>query len=408
VTRDGWLDIAFRGMDSNAVDAQPSINKSGWTSIYFLISIVVLSFIWLSTIVAVVCEHYKRASKLNGETHMLTPEQQEWAEVLRIKRREAELRMLDDDATNAPRFFLRKAAFVAAYHPRFESFIIASILLNAVFMASYHEGQSMWYSDTQRAANVFFAWIFLLELTLKMIALFPRRFFAESWNRFDFIIVMASIPDLAGADFLGTTVLRVIRLGRVLRLFKQAKGLRAVFDTCLNSVESAFNVIFLIFMLMFVYAVLGMSLFGDYETVESLRTGRVENFRSFGSSLMVLLRVITRDEWKRIMIDTMKCEYNLDGVAANCTRVFVPAIYFTSFILIGAYFLLSLIIAVILNKFTENAANEGLLSTANIFVTIRRKLLLDMFTSKMKMKVQTLSQPRADPRRGGATRRRGK
>jgi len=408
VTRDGWLDIAFRGMDSNAVDAQPSINKSGWTSIYFLISIVVLSFIWLSTIVAVVCEHYKRASKLNGETHMLTPEQQEWAEVLRIKRREAELRMLDDDATNAPRFFLRKAAFVAAYHPRFESFIIACILLNAVFMASYHEGQSMWYSDTQRAANVFFAWIFLLELTLKMIALFPRRFFAESWNRFDFIIVMASIPDLAGADFLGTTVLRVIRLGRVLRLFKQAKGLRAVFDTCLNSVESAFNVIFLIFMLMFVYAVLGMSLFGDYETVESLRTGRVENFRSFGSSLMVLLRVITRDEWKRIMIDTMKCEYNLDGVAANCTRVFVPAIYFTSFILIGAYFLLSLIIAVILNKFTENAANEGLLSTANIFVTIRRKLLLDMFTSKMKMKVQTLSQPRADPRRGGATRRRGK
>lgn len=408
VTRDGWLDIAFRGMDSNAVDAQPSLNKSGWTSIYFLISIIVLSFVWISTIVAVVCEHYKRASELNGETRMLTPEQQEWAEVLRIKRREAELRMLEDDSSNAPRFFIRKAAFAAAYHPRFESFIIACILLNAVFMASYHEGQSMWYSDTQRATNVFFAWIFLLELTLKMIALFPRRFFAESWNRFDFIIVVASIPDLAGADFLGTTVLRVIRLGRVLRLFKQAKGLRAVFDTCLNSVESAFNVIFLIFMLMFVYAVLGMSLFGEYDTVESLRTGRVENFRNFGSSLMVLLRVITRDEWKRIMIDTMKCEYDFDGVAANCTRIFVPAIYFTSFILMGAYFLLSLIIAVILNKFTENAANEGLLSTANIFVTIRRKLLLDMFTSKMKMKVQTLSQARAGPRRGGATRRRGK
>lgn len=408
VTRDGWLDIAFRGMDSNAVDAQPSLNKSGWTSIYFLISIIVLSFVWISTIVAVVCEHYKRASELNGETPMLTPEQQEWAEVLRIKRREAELRMLEDDSSNVPRFFIRKAAFAAAYHPRFESFIIACILLNAVFMASYHEGQSMWYSDTQRATNVFFAWVFLLELTLKMIALFPRRFFAESWNRFDFIIVVASIPDLAGADFLGTTVLRVIRLGRVLRLFKQAKGLRAVFDTCLNSVESAFNVIFLIFMLMFVYAVLGMSLFGDYETVESLRTGRVENFRNFGSSLMVLLRVITRDEWKRIMIDTMKCEYDFDGVAANCTRIFVPAIYFTSFILVGAYFLLSLIIAVILNKFTENAANEGLLSTANIFVTIRRKLLLDMFTSKMKMKVQTLSQARAGLRRGGATRRRGK
>ena len=408
VTRDGWLDIAFRGMDSNAVDAQPSLNKSGWTSIYFLISIIVLSFVWISTIVAVVCEHYKRASELNGETRMLTPEQQEWAEVLRIKRREAELRMLEDDSSNAPRFFIRKAAFAAAYHPRFESFIIACILLNAVFMASYHEGQSMWYSDTQRATNVFFAWVFLLELTLKMIALFPRRFFAESWNRFDFIIVVASIPDLAGADFLGTTVLRVIRLGRVLRLFKQAKGLRAVFDTCLNSVESAFNVIFLIFMLMFVYAVLGMSLFGEYDTVESLRTGRVENFRNFGSSLMVLLRVITRDEWKRIMIDTMKCEYDFDGVAANCTRIFVPAIYFTSFILMGAYFLLSLIIAVILNKFTENAANEGLLSTANIFVTIRRKLLLDMFTSKMKMKVQTLSQARAGPRRGGATRRRGK
>jgi hypothetical protein len=138
---------------------------------------------------------------------------------------------------------------------------------------------------------------------------------------------------------------------------------------------------------MFVYAVLGMNLFGDYET--TYPSGRVENFRNFGASLMVLLRVITRDNWKRIMFDTMKCEYNVDGVAANCSYIFVPALFFTSFILLGAYVLLSLIIASILDKFTENAVNEGLLSTANIFVTVRRKLLLDTFSTKLKMKLDS-------------------
>ena len=65
------------------------------------------------------------------------------------------------------------------------------------------------------------------------------------------------------------------------------------------------------------------------------------------------------------------------------------ALFFTSFILLGAYVLLSLIIASILDKFTENAVNEGLLSTANIFVTVRRKLLLDTFSTKLKMKLDS-------------------
>jgi len=387
VTRDGWLSVAFQGMDSTDTDLQPSLNNSGWTAIYFLSFIVILSFVWLSMIVALVCESYKKACVLSNSTQTLNAEQQEWAEVLRMKKHDAELKILDDDTTGAPRFFIRKSAYSLATNPRFEAFIVGCIIANTITMASYHDGQPKAYAEIQRAANVFFSWIFLLELSLKMVALFPKRYFSERWNVFDFIIVVASIPDLAGVDFAGTTVLRVIRLGRALRLFKQAKGLRTVFNTLLSSFESAFNVVFLIFMLMFVYAVLGMNLFGDYET--TYPSGRVENFRNFGASLMVLLRVITRDNWKRIMFDTMKCEYNVDGVAANCSYIFVPALFFTSFILLGAYVLLSLIIASILDKFTENAVNEGLLSTANIFVTVRRKLLLDTFSTKLKMKLDS-------------------
>lgn len=202
---------------------------------------------------------------------------------------------------------------------------------------------------------------------------------------FDFIVVVASIPDLVGINFVGTSILRVLRLGRVLRLFKKAKGLRAIFATCVLAMVSIFQVIFLIFMLMFVYAVLGMTLFQDYET--KTMTGRNENFRDFGASLAVLFRVITRDNWKRTMFDTMECAYDVDGIAANCTRVVVPALFFVTFILMGSYVLVSLITAAILEKFTEAAIEEGLLSTANLFTTVRRKLLLDMFSMKLKLRL---------------------
>lgn len=398
VTRDGWLDVAFQGMDSTGVDKQPSLNNSGWAAVYFMAFVVLLSFVWLSMIVALVCENYRVASTLSDSSVTLTPEQEEWAEVLRMKRQEAALKLMEEDSTSsAPKFFLRKSAFSLATNPRFEAFIVGCIIANTATMASFHEGQPAMYGDLQRAANMMFSWIFLLELSLKMFALFPKRYFSEPWNVFDFIIVVASVPDLVGADFVGTTVLRVIRLGRVLRLFKQAKGLRAVFNTLVSSVESVLHVLFLIFMLMFVYAVLGMNLFADYDTNEP--TGRIENFRNFGSSMMVLVRVLTRDNWKRTMFDTMKCSYDVGGVAANCTRLIIPAIYFTSFIFFGAYVLLSLVIAIILSKFTENAVNEGLFSTANIFVTIRRKLLLDTFVTRLRKKLDEADEARGRPTR---------
>lgn len=393
VTRDGWQAIMFQGMDANGVDKQPSLNKSGWTAIYFVCFIIILSFVWLSMMVAIVCESYKRARELSSSTRTLTKEQQEWKEVFRIKARSSELRNVSDDyAGGAPRFFIRKSAFSLVTHRRFERFIIFCIIANTMTIATQHYGQSEQYAEIQRGANIAFSWIFLLELCFKLVALFPKRYFKQPWNVFDFIVVVSSIPDLAGVDFVGTNVLRVFRLGRVLRLFKQARGLRVIFNTCLLSFESAFHVIFLIFMLMFVYAVLGMNIFGDYDTHHVV--GRVENFRNFGTSLLILLRVFTRDNWKRVMYDTMKCDYDVDDAVANCHRIVVPALYFTSFIMIGVYLLLSLIIAAILDTFTQNAIAEGLLSTSNIFVTIRRKLLLDTFSTKLQMKLEQLDVAR--------------
>jgi len=386
VTRDGWLEIAFQGMDVNGIDMQPVRNKRGWYAIYFVLFMLTVSFVWISMIVAIICEHYRKASELSGSDAALTDEQKEWAEVLRMKRHEAELARFEDDFGGAaPRFFIRKLAYRLVTHPRFETFIIFCIIGNTITMASYHESQPAVYEEIQRNGNIAFASVFILELVLKLVALFPARYFKEPWNVFDFIVVVASIPDLVGINFVGTSILRVLRLGRVLRLFKKAKGLRAIFATCVLAMVSIFQVIFLIFMLMFVYAVLGMTLFQDYET--KTMTGRNENFRDFGASLAVLFRVITRDNWKRTMFDTMECAYDVDGIAANCTRVVVPALFFVTFILMGSYVLVSLITAAILEKFTEAAIEEGLLSTANLFTTVRRKLLLDMFSMKLKLRL---------------------
>ena len=65
----------------------------------------------------------------------------------------------------------------------------------------------------------------------------------------------------------------------------------------------------------------------------------------------------------------------------------VPPLFFIAFLLLGSMVLLNLIIAVILDRFVDSAASEGLLSTSNFFDAIQRKLLLDGFLNKLKSKV---------------------
>jgi hypothetical protein len=108
-----------------------------------------------------------------------------------------------------------------------------------VQMAVLHEGQSEAFSGVLDFANYIFTAIFIVEAGLKLVA-FGRSYFNNSWNKFDFFVVVSSIFDLllgfVGEGSMGVLsmapqlarVLRVLRVTRILRLAGKAEGLQAI------------------------------------------------------------------------------------------------------------------------------------------------------------------------------------
>jgi hypothetical protein len=152
--------------------------------------------------------------------------------------------------------------------------------------------------------------VYALELLLKLVALGPRTYFKSWWSRFDALMVLTSALDVALSQLgvraagVGPAVLRVFRLmrvSRVLRLVKGAKGLRKLLTTLVLSLPSLLNVTSLLFLLLFVYAVLGVQLF--WRVAEGEALGDFANFRNFGWALLTLFRCVTGEGWNVLMHD---------------------------------------------------------------------------------------------------------
>lgn len=103
------------------------------------------------------------------------------------------------------------------------------ILINTVVLALHWFMQPASAETVIEAFNMTFNVIFTIEAILKIYAA-RIAYFKEGWNLYDFIIVFATYffltLDLTGviAGFGSTTqILRLLRIGRVIRLIKKAK-----------------------------------------------------------------------------------------------------------------------------------------------------------------------------------------
>ena len=104
---------------------------------------------------------------------------------------------------------------------------------------------------------------------MKIIGL-RYQYFTAVWNVFDFILVMASIFGIIMEDMMEDfpvsptllRVARVCRIGRILRLIKAAKGIRKLLFALIVSLPALFNIGALLALITFIYAIIGMTLFG--------------------------------------------------------------------------------------------------------------------------------------------------
>ena len=217
-------------------------------------------------------------------------------------------------------------------------------------------------------ANIAFVCIFTVEAVVKIFGLGFRGYFIMRWNQYDFFLVVVALIGLVTETFLDgldeiksiATFLRVFRVARAGRLVKMSDSLQHLFRTFVMSIPQLGNVLGIILLLIFIYTVFGMHVFANVTRGSFLDDHA--NFDSFGTSLETMFRAATGESYNGIMHDLMVqppyCSPgNVTAVPidnGNCGSPMVAPIFFTSFILVVQFVLLNLLIAIILDQFSEN------------------------------------------------------
>uniref|UniRef100_A0A8C3CHY5 Ion transport domain-containing protein n=1 Tax=Cairina moschata TaxID=8855 RepID=A0A8C3CHY5_CAIMO len=380
-SKDGWVDIMYDGLDAVGVDQQPVMNYNPWMLLYFISFLLIVAFFVLNMFVGVVVENFHKCRQHQEEEEAKRREEKRLRR-LEKKRRSKEKQMadlmLDDVLMESTASAVQEAQCKPYYsdYSRFrllihqmctshylDLFITGVIGLNVITMAMEHYQQPKVLDEALKICNYIFTVIFVLESVFKLIAFGFRRFFQDRWNQLDLAIVLLSIMGITLEEIevnaslpINPTIIRimrVLRIARVLKLLKMAVGMRALLDTVMQALPQVGNLGLLFMLLFFIFAALGVELFGDLEcddTHPCEGLGRHATFRNFGMAFLTLFRVSTGDNWNGIMKDTLRdCDQE-----STCYNTVISPIYFVSFVLTAQFVLVNVVIAVLMKHLEES------------------------------------------------------
>lgn len=392
-----WLDIMYFAMDApDDLGEQPRQNQNGAAALYFVVFIIIGSFLMLNLFVGAVVDNFSKVKEEAGRSAAMTEEQDAFVKSIRT--------MLNNKPSSKPTppqgargsahggsafYKLRHSCFKFTQYDwrtgkptkldetsSFDLVILSLIVLNVLIMSLYTWEQptfpTLASSDVDafdfqsrrtlnsvvEVANTVFVWLFFGEAVLKLLALGSRQYFSYGMNIFDFIVVVVSLVGFVitvalsdvNSSVLGVImVVRALRVVRTLRLVTRVKGVKRLLETLLYTLPGLCNVSLLTFMVLFVYTVLGMNFFGE----QSLGTGPFQmynehaNFRNFANGFVTLFRMSTGESWNGIMHDCMVDT----GPAAW--------VFYVSYMIIGSYLMFNLLIAVLLDEFSMAQAQES-------------------------------------------------
>nr|XP_012611850.1 sodium channel protein type 5 subunit alpha isoform X4 [Microcebus murinus] len=225
--------------------------------------------------------------------------------------------------------------------------ITMCIVLNTLFMALEHYNMTTEFEEMLQVGNLVFTGIFTAEMTFKIIALDPYYYFQQGWNIFDSIIVILSLMELGLSRMSNLSVLRSFRLLRVFKLAKSWPTLNTLIKIIGNSVGALGNLTLVLAIIVFIFAVVGMQLFG--KNYSELRhrisdSGLLPRWHmmDFFHAFLIIFRILC-GEWIETMWDCME----VSGQSL-CLLVFLLVM------VIGNLVVLNLFLALLLSSFSAD------------------------------------------------------
>nr|CAI5838203.1 unnamed protein product [Callosobruchus analis] len=331
-TFEGWPGLLYVSIDSNEENKGPIHNFRPIVAAYYIIYIIIIAFFMVNIFVGFVIVTFQN----EGEQEYKNCE-------------------LDKNQRNCIEFAL-KAKPIRRYIPKhriqykvwwfvtskpFEYAIFTLILTNTITlgMKFYHEeNEFKVYERVLEQLNMIFTAVFAMEFVFKLAA---------------FRVKPGSKFQLSGNFF------RLFRVMRLVKLLSRGEGIRTLLWTFLKSFQALPYVALLIVMLFFIYAVIGMQMFGkiEYNDLDSDSSiTRNNNFGSFFQAVLVLFRSATGEAWQEIMMDcadtpAAKCHRKLKKEEGTTCGSNVAYPFFISFYVLCSFLIINLFVAVIMDNF---------------------------------------------------------
>jgi len=218
-------------------------------------------------------------------------------------------------------------------------FVAILIFLNFIAEALNAQVKPVKDSEEEEIFKLFeyiFTISFTIELSWNLYGSWFGRFWLSGWNWFDFIIVIISLVALIFPAMPGITVLRLFRAFRVFRLFKRIQSLKRIIEGVLAALPGVFQAFMVLGILMGIWSVIA---------VEFFREDAPEEFGNFIKSMFTLWQIMTMDSWSSAIGRELIYDKNNPGAA----------LFFVSYIFIAAIIMANVVIAILLDKYLENA-----------------------------------------------------
>ena len=384
-TGEGMSTLMFEAVTRESFyDPQSVGARAFFSALYFVVFFALTRFVLLNLLVAVVVFHLNSVRRASSTSAFLTAAQTSWVESRRLLYRFRPAAQLQPPArgigdscsvrTNGDgsgRSFWRRAsshvgdAFfavrLACYRllkaPAFEAAILALIIGNTVVLAMEYYGMSSAYDEGLDIANHALALAFIAELAVRLLCSGWRRCFLQShWFRLDLLVSVLAVVDFAlfmkgqsMAVSVGPGAMRSFRLLRVirlLRLLRDRTNVEMLAEAALFSLPPLLNVLVLLAVIFFVYAIAGVQLFAFVRHNGALNA--YYNFEHIGNALQLLFVMATGERWTEVMHACMlrppRCG------ATDCGANTAP-IYFVSFIVVCRFILINVFVEVVLEAY---------------------------------------------------------
>lgn len=220
------------------------------------------------------------------------------------------------------------------------------ILVNCILIGVEQSHQAELISLIQDVCII----LFIVEILFRWIAKVSFiSFFKDVWNLIDLTLIIVSlIPEesFENADLL--TIFRIVRVVRIIRLVKVFPETLAILRVIKNSFAALLRIISLLIILMYFYALVGVILFKGKTHVSNSFNEIFDPFGDISEALFSLFRVTTGEDWTDLRYDLLSSD----------VPFWVVTIYFISWLILSAFFLLNIIIGAVVKSYDSEYSND--------------------------------------------------